>query len=494
MSTPLQVQQLIIHLPVSSDESNAKLAQNALSIGKPTLRQLRDIQDVICMSQHTLENTLRPYASYDEDGINLLPDEVLAMVLEQVHESAKGGIDFCAEEFSSQHKHTFVAAHVPVRLSHVSRRFRKVALNCQTLWTSVLSNYKAKMLKVFLNWSGRNTGLTIQLGEDSYGRQWRQLYAFVHRRENIILYESFSPKNAENMWPFSEPLILPRLYSLSLVICKYPVISLANEIRLPWNTPNLRLLTVINSTTFLPANGGFNILTLNLALPAILDAQLILTRLRQMPNLEQLSLSLNCHMLYDVGPGGAYDTVELPYLTSLTIELRRDYRFAVLIPRIIAPNVRKMNIVLNYSTFYDEFDLNDCNSALLLDSKGRMPMLQEIGYALTLGDTERPIRRPNDILRFLTDWEKLEHVSLENPYGFDDLIDAQFPVVRTLTLNRCHRSINRHLENILKRSSDVYMESNGSCGLKCLQIIKCANIDMVKVQKFVPADRITVHL
>lgn len=56
------------------------------------------------MSQHTLENTLRPYASYNEDGINLLPDEVLAMVLEQVHELAKGGIDFCAEEFSSQHK------------------------------------------------------------------------------------------------------------------------------------------------------------------------------------------------------------------------------------------------------------------------------------------------------------------------------------------------------------------------------------------------------
>lgn len=434
-------------------------------VGKP----LREIQD----DTTVLEKTLRD----DEDGFDLLPDELLAMILEQVHES-----DGLSE---------FVA-HVPVRLSHVNRRFRDVALNCPNLWTLVSCFYKSKMLRLFLKRSGSNTGLTIPLWGDpqTRARQWRQLYAFSHRWKKVTVFIHSLTPYEEKKWPFSVPLELPRLDDLYIAYRNYRNFSL------PWNTPNISRLFLNDSKFSISTDNAAKILSFTLSMdyyPFIPNPNLIVTELRQMSNLVHLSLSPNFHTTY----AGPYDMVELPCLTSLSVTLRQILRTPLRIANVIrAPNLREMSITLHPRGFDLGFDLNSCNDALFLNLGERFPLLQGIRYAvLAKHDSEtEPTTRPNDILRFLTGREKLEHIFLENPYKFDDTMEGQFPIVRSLSLDHCHRSINQHLEKILKRSADTYRESNGTRGLKDLDILRCPDIDMAKIREFVPADRITVHL
>lgn len=435
--------------------------QDALLVGKP----LREIQDDTPVSERAIRD--------DEDGIDLLPDEVLAIILEQVHKSAN----------------VFVA-HVPVRLSHVNRRFREVALNCPKLWTSVSCFYKSKLLRLFLKRIGNNTGLSVLLegSPPASARQWRQIYAFSHRWENVSVVMNSFTSSEQKIWPFSEPLELPRLNSLRIVSMNF------HNFSLPWDTPNIRLLSLTNSKFSLPINIGAGILSFTLAMHDYTSEaipQVIAAELRQMPNLVRLFLSLNRHTIYT----GPYDPAELPCLTSLSVEMRQVLRNPIPITSLIrAPDLRKMNIMIR--GYNPGFDINRCNDALFLDSVERFPMLQGICYVVVPGYSNEtgPVRQPNNILQFLTGREMLERVSLQNPYEFGDSLEGQFPIIRSLLLSRCHGSINRHLEKILKRSADAYIDSKGTRGLKCLRIYKCPDIDMVKIRELVPADRITVNL
>lgn len=434
--------------------------QDALLVGNP----LWEIQDDTSVVQKALRD--------DEDGIDSLPDEVLAKILEQVHKSAN----------------VFVA-HVPVRLSHVNRRFREVALNCPTLWTSVSCFYKSKLLRLFLKRIGNNTGLSVLLGGSppASARQWRQIYAFSHRWENVFVFMHSPTSSEKKTWPFSEPLELPRLNSLRIVSTNY------HNFSLPWDTPNIRYLSLTNSKFLLPNNIGAGILSLTLAMhdyPSEAIPQVIAAELRQMPNLVRLFLSLSHHPIYT----GPYDPAELPCLTSLSVEIKQIFSTPIPITSLIrAPDLRQMNITIRgYNT---GFDINRCNDALFLDSVESFPMLQGICYVVVPGYNETRLdRQPNTILRFLTGREMLERVSLQNPSEFGDSLEGQFPIIRSLLLSRCHSSINRHLEKILKRSADAYIDSKGTRGLKCLRIYKCPDIDMVKIREFVPEDRITFNL
>lgn len=334
-------------------------------------------------------------------------------------------------------------------------------------------------------------GLTVLLGGDpqALGRQWRQIYAFSQRWKYVFVFINSLTSSEEKTWPFSEPLELPRLTSLR--------IASKNDYNfsLPWVTPNIRLLSLTDSKFLLPINNGANVFSFKLAMhdcPFMPNPQLIVAELRQMPNLVRLSLSLK-RPIYT----GPYDTAELPRLTSLTVELRQIVQTPILITSIIrAPGLRQMNIILHPTGFDLGLALGRCNDALFLNLAERFPILQGISYVVVsgYGNESELSRRPNNILQFLTGQEKLERVSLQNPYEFDNAMEGQFPIIRTLLLIRCHGSINQHLEKILKRSADAYRESNGTRGLKSLRISRCPDIDMAKIRELVPADRITIKL
>lgn len=144
-----------------------RYTQGALARGRYSLLQLRDLRDAVSSLQlavegavMTLESAMRPYVLHT--GFKSLPNEVLALIFEQVYELGKTDIDTENPRSSPNvHKTDFVDWRVPVRLSHVDHRFRSVAMKCPGLWTSISYCYRRDMVKTFLQRSGRRAGLTI---------------------------------------------------------------------------------------------------------------------------------------------------------------------------------------------------------------------------------------------------------------------------------------------------------------------------------------------
>ncbi|TDL21203.1 hypothetical protein BD410DRAFT_789956 [Rickenella mellea] len=73
-----------------------------------------------------------------EDGIKRLPDDVLSIVIEMAHHSGE-----------------FESSQFPVGVSHVSRRFRRVALATPSLWTTIHEGYGESQIREFISRSGR---------------------------------------------------------------------------------------------------------------------------------------------------------------------------------------------------------------------------------------------------------------------------------------------------------------------------------------------------
>ncbi|TDL21228.1 hypothetical protein BD410DRAFT_308913 [Rickenella mellea] len=79
-------------------------------------------------------------------GIARLPDEIVAQVFEMGH------LDYNRENFK-----------VALRVSHVSRRFRDIALRTPLLWTRIASWYSNSQVEAFLTRS-RQRGLDLRVG------------------------------------------------------------------------------------------------------------------------------------------------------------------------------------------------------------------------------------------------------------------------------------------------------------------------------------------
>ncbi|TDL21204.1 hypothetical protein BD410DRAFT_308135 [Rickenella mellea] len=84
-----------------------------------------------------------------EDGINRLPNEILAIVFEMTR------------HFSGNSQNQF-----PVCVSHVSRRFRRVALATPSLWTTIHDSYRENQIREFISRSGQ-LDLEIKMHSDS---------------------------------------------------------------------------------------------------------------------------------------------------------------------------------------------------------------------------------------------------------------------------------------------------------------------------------------
>ncbi|TDL21211.1 hypothetical protein BD410DRAFT_308177 [Rickenella mellea] len=115
------------HLPTYLQEIEvARLCMKALNeaqrrLGK-RLRRLRRLSKPLVL----------------EDGIKRLPDDILAIIFE------------ATRHFSGDGPNQFA-----VCLSHVSRRFRSVALATHLLWTTIRNNYGENQTREFISRSGR---------------------------------------------------------------------------------------------------------------------------------------------------------------------------------------------------------------------------------------------------------------------------------------------------------------------------------------------------
>ncbi len=103
---------------------------------------LRRLTESLTTLQHAFGNRLRPISSALSKGIAPLPDEILALIFEYSSPPGEG-------------------TRQAVWLSHVSRRFRRIALSACRLWTTLHSNAKRKELKALASYSGKETDLHI---------------------------------------------------------------------------------------------------------------------------------------------------------------------------------------------------------------------------------------------------------------------------------------------------------------------------------------------
>ncbi|TDL21210.1 hypothetical protein BD410DRAFT_840679 [Rickenella mellea] len=121
-------------LPISS--GNLSTFLDAIEEARKCISALNEAQRQVGKRLRCLRRLSKPLVL--EDGIKRLPDDVLAIVFELA----------CPliEDDPSQ-------SAVP--LSHVSRRFRSVALSCPSLWTSIYDRYGDNMIREFISRSGR---------------------------------------------------------------------------------------------------------------------------------------------------------------------------------------------------------------------------------------------------------------------------------------------------------------------------------------------------
>ncbi len=103
---------------------------------------LKRLTDAFATLQRAFGNRLRPIASVLSKGLASLPDDLLALIFEFASPPGEG-------------------TRQAVWLSHVSRWFRRVALNACRLWTTLHTDSTRKELKTLIARSGKTTDLHI---------------------------------------------------------------------------------------------------------------------------------------------------------------------------------------------------------------------------------------------------------------------------------------------------------------------------------------------
>ncbi|TDL21201.1 hypothetical protein BD410DRAFT_899027 [Rickenella mellea] len=137
------------------------------------IEETKACMDVLNEAQRRLSKRLRRLRRLSkplvlQDGMNRLPDDVLAIIFEMTH------------HFSGDGPNQFA-----VCLSHVSRRFRSVALATPLLWTTIRNNYGENQIREFISRSGRldlDIKMPLNSGIESFltvlkdtSHRWRSL-------------------------------------------------------------------------------------------------------------------------------------------------------------------------------------------------------------------------------------------------------------------------------------------------------------------------------
>lgn len=153
----------------------------------------------------------------------------------------------------------------------------------------------------------------------------------------------------DKFWSFDSSVSLPSVESISTVAvqnCSIRIILPSLEFEWLSQTSSFCLPTFA-CHFHLPNNGGTNVTMLDISLRNAglfsVSFNLIVTKLRQTPNLTHLSLSLkSC-----VDRPFEYPPVELPNLTSLEVELWQFSVAELMTKMIVAKNIRSIKVVVH---------------------------------------------------------------------------------------------------------------------------------------------------
>ncbi|KLO04815.1 hypothetical protein SCHPADRAFT_933899 [Schizopora paradoxa] len=222
---------------------NAYQVDNMVGILKALLETASEIQ-------HEYERCLTPVLSKLSKGIAAIPDELLALIFK--HNAATYG------------------RKQAIRLSHVSRRFRGVALSEHNLWTTLHSGARKEELETFALRSGQDTGLHIVV-RNHPGLSVPKFFldaclAVSHRWKSLDIEETshdFVPPEVRSlMWDLKmdegSHMHLPRLEELRIASIQRnelgPRLGTQSPVhvrqKFAWTSPRLRKLELENFSLF----------------------------------------------------------------------------------------------------------------------------------------------------------------------------------------------------------------------------------------------------
>ncbi|KLO06370.1 hypothetical protein SCHPADRAFT_1002386 [Schizopora paradoxa] len=303
--------------------------------------------------QREYERCLTPVLSKLSKGIAAIPDELLALIF--------------------KHNAAMYGRKQAIRLSHVSRKFRAVALSEHDLWTTLHSGARKEEIEAFISRSGRDTGLHIVVRNHprhSVSQHFLETCLAVSSRwKSVEIEESFTstdrPAEFESIiWKMggASHLHLPRLEDLRITHLQDDFgpghhHSGPNLLKISWTSPRLHVLALNNfSLAHSPAFAALTSFEYALELEPLCGAQIknILSILGASPNISHLRLEMS-HFLCLVLDEYRFPEVHCPSITSLDLRFQ-EYTFsdgaegliAAFIKALHVPDVQKLSLAIHF--------------------------------------------------------------------------------------------------------------------------------------------------
>ncbi|TDL21171.1 hypothetical protein BD410DRAFT_840646 [Rickenella mellea] len=407
--------------------------REALQDSKICMEILSKVRNQLGKKIRTLKRRCAPLVL--EDGIRRLPDELLAHIFEIGHLSTRT----CAYS---------------LRASHVSSRFRQVAIRSRLLWTRLSAGYTNDQLQTFLSRAGNLPLDVILVKHPCDGCTFPSLVGPLSSRWASLTVTGFQH---ETMTSASETPTYPNLKYVS----HYSAHDLGK-----WNTPLLSHYVGRGST--MPNNQQLSQIThLELHFHATyLDIRSL--AFYQAKNLQNLSLSLTrCFSdhrspleIKDIPPPHSFNSKKLKLII---VEGKLQQLIQPLNRALLYLSPSEVDISLDKTTigclYTDSGEIFPCGSTIRLRISGSCDLL---------GILEGLVRRC-DIVR---------SVHFDAPMGYVSAKKAEtsnrgdFSSLRHLRLQNCDRlcgeDVKAMARNLFSDDADV--------GLQSLEIISCKNI------------------
>lgn len=431
-------------------------------------------------SIYKITDALRPLILHD--GIQSLPDEILASIFEEAVDPKR------------------MQTGSTLALASVNRRFRDVALRLPGLWSSLPYTRKTKF-KLFLERSS-DVGITVFLGSGM--TQWyrREVLPFSQRWTNVIMRDTMGfGEDLLLLKEDKEKIFCPNLQAM-IIDVPFDRYSLAKlDLGSTFIFPALRHLRLSNTTCILPQDVAANLSSFELRYKApppgaivSVDASRLLNRLSFMHNLQELSLSFGSIELNTVAGIESSPDCQFPHLIRFNIELSGDTddnRLTLFLNKLIMTNVRSVCVKATV-----EVEMQFWITAIFypghtwhLSTKHRFPSLEHAVVIVEYLHLNRSkdLVSMDDLLEFPL--MKTLHIHAPDICSPNPRILATRTLrLQNLTIKGCRSGVHKSLDLLL-----VHVNPDGTqlCHiLDKLEIIGCPEISRNYLLDHLPVEKI----
>ncbi|KAH8118774.1 hypothetical protein DFH11DRAFT_1569237 [Phellopilus nigrolimitatus] len=460
-----------------------ELESNSCQSIRATISWIKDAQTSLKALSAILDNEIRQLESQHtrlvvRNGIESLPNEVLAIIA----------------EYSCYHD-----SRESVRLSHICRRFRTLALDIPALWTSVSPTDILDETKAFLERS-KFAGLHIrfsrkagQVFHESFHHEFlAAILPHAHRWHSFSLYLQYDAAGEEILCFLKFMSItcgrleLPTLKELSIQCDEHlfedrPALRTADDLRFyeNWIMPNIQFLKVYS---FLPrpifVQPSLRSLRVELESEyddVAWDLGLLLMLLSTFTALEDLTLSFR-NAIFVSAPGIPRPDIVLESLRTLDLYVLSENPdlnpVRLIMAKIRAPNLNKL---VAATEIHQWADANEWLHTLLYNGVNDFMRLTHLDLQVN--------RYYHETCEFETVFQRLPNLAHLSIEASDDpdrvlrlwsthrLAPDSIPPLRSLRFSRCGTFYSDGLDHILK----ILQERPDWDEFHRLEVIDCPN-------------------